>query len=143
MLLYENGRSFVFGEVNFVVRKHRPESPFKPFWVGIACGYTAAIVIAAAAALILSFTDAAEKGSTAAAIPAICIGSFVCGRTAGFLRKRSGLKTGALCGILFMVPLVILSLIFQMSVSGMLFLKILLCLFFGTVGGVAGVNSNS
>lgn len=105
------------------------------------CGYIVMLAICLLAALILSFTDAAEKGSAAAAIPAIVVGSFVCGRTAGMLRRRNGLKTGALSGLMFMVVPLLLSLIFGMVGTGMFFLKIGLCVIFGTIGGVAGVNT--
>ncbi len=124
------------------MRKQKQSSPFMPFWAGLVCGYIVTLLICVLAAVVLSFTDAAEKGSSAAAIPAIAVGSYVCGRTAGVLRRRNGLKTGALCGVLFMIPLVVLSLIFGLTGSIMLFLKIALCVIFGTIGGVAGVNTD-
>ncbi len=76
-----------------------------------------------------------------AAIPAAAAGSFLCGRTAGRIRRRNGLKTGAVCGMLYIAPLLLLGAIFGRAGSVMLGIKLLLCLGFATAGGVAGVNA--
>lgn len=75
------------------------------------------------------------------AVPAVALGSFMCGRTAGKMRRRGGLKTGAVCGVCFFLPILVMSVIFG-GIHGVLFpVKLALCLCFGTAGGVAGVNS--
>ncbi len=111
-----------------------------PYAAGLCAGYAAVILTSLAAALLLSFFDAASKAAGAAAVLALSVGSFVCGRTAGALRRRDGLKTGALCGLIFSVLPMILSLIFGLFGTPMLIVKPLLCIAFGTCGGVAGVN---
>lgn len=75
------------------------------------------------------------------AVPAAAFGSFVCGRTAGRMRRRGGLKTGSVCGLLYCVPLIILGIIFRTSEWILLPVKLILCIGFGAAGGVAGVNS--
>ncbi len=92
------------------------------------------------AAALLSLTDAAVQTAGAAAVLAMSIGSFLCGQTAGIIKHRDGLKTGALCGIAFALPLLILSAVFGGGWSAMFFVKLLLCVSFAAVGGVAGVN---
>lgn len=127
------------------MRKKKRNSRFAPFAAGIAAGYGTALTAAALAAGALTITDtaAAAAGSGAAAILAVSAGSFVCGRIAGKLRRKNGLQTGAVCGVLFIIPLVVLSLIFGLAGGVMLAVKAALCLVFGMVGGVSGVNSDT
>lgn len=123
------------------MRKKKRDPKLLPYAVGIAAGYIAALLVCIPAALVLSFTDVAAKTAGAAAVLAMSIGSFVCGRTAGIIKRRNGLKTGALCGVIFVLPLLILSAIFGgSSLSAMFFVKFMLCVAFAAVGGVAGVN---
>lgn len=121
------------------MRKAKRDNRAKPFIIGLIFGYAVTAVICALAAAMLSLTDSAAAAAGAAAVVALSAGSFVCGRIAGILRRRNGLKTGALCGVLFVLPAAVLSLIFS-GFGGGLLLKIGLCIAFGTVGGVAGVN---
>lgn len=123
------------------MRRHKRDNAFLPYAIGLGVGYAAAVLICVAAALILLFSDAAEKAAGAASVVALSVGSFICGRTAGRIKRRDGLKTGALSGLMFSVLPVLLSIIFWSFGSAMLFVKLLLCVFFGTSGGVAGVNS--
>lgn len=125
------------------MRKKKRQSGFTPFTAGLAVGYGAALVFAALAAGAITLTDTADFASAAAAVLATCFGSFICGRTAGKLKRKDGLKTGALCGVFFIVPLIILSLIFGRAEGVMLFVKTALCVIFGMVGGVSGVNADS
>lgn len=122
------------------MRKRKRDSELLPYAAGLVLGYAAMLLVSAAAALILSVTGAAASAAGAAAVLALSIGSFVCGRTAGIMRRRNGLKTGALCGLIFSVLPVILSIIFRLFGTPMLIIKPILCIAFGTVGGVAGVN---
>ena len=122
------------------MRKKKRNYRFFPYGAGLVLGYAAMLLVSAAAALLLSFTDAASSAAGAAAVLALAIGSFVCGRTAGIMRRRDGLKTGALCGLIFSVLPVVLALIFHLFGTVMLIIKPILCVAFGAVGGVAGVN---
>jgi len=124
------------------MRRRKRNSPFLPFAAGLAVGYGVMLPVSAAAALLLSFFDGAAKTAGAAAVLAMAIGSYFCGRTAGIMRRRGGLKTGLLCGLLFSVLPILLSLIFRQFAGVMLPVKVILCVAFGTVGGVAGVNTD-
>lgn len=123
------------------MRRHKSRSVLTQYLIGLAVGYGAAILICAAAALVLSFSDAAGKAAGAAAAVALSVGSFLAGRTAGYISHRDGLKTGSISGLMFSVLPILLSIIFGSFGSIMLLVKPLLCLFFGAAGGVAGVNS--
>lgn len=125
------------------MRKRKPESKLKPYLLGIAFGYAAMLITVLPAALILSLMKTAAKGAGAAAVIALMAGGFICGKTGGLVRQRDGLKTGFLCGLMFAVPLVALSVIFGGGFSGSVFLKLALCTSFATVGGVSGVNSRA
>lgn len=124
------------------MRKKRSNSKYIPYLIGMAVGLGTALLISAAAALVLSFSDAAGRSAGAASVIALSVGSFMCGRTAGVIRRRDGIKTGAVCGLMFSAVPVIFSLIFGRFGSIMLLVKPLLCVFFGTAGGVAGVNKD-
>lgn len=123
------------------MRKKKTDSRYMPYVIGMAAGCAAAVLISAAAALVLSFSDAAARSAGAASVIALIVGSFVCGRTAGVIRHRDGMRTGALCGLMFSAIHIILSIIFGRFGTVMLLVKPLLCVFFGTAGGVAGVNT--
>ena len=119
------------------MRKRKRNSRLLPYAAGLIVGYIAALLVSMLAA---SLTDAAVQTAGAAAVLAMSIGSFLCGQTAGIIKHRDGLKTGALCGIAFALPLLILSAVFGGGWSAMFFVKLLLCVSFAAVGGVAGVN---
>ncbi len=124
------------------MRRKKRNSPFLPFAAGLAVGYGVMLPVSAGSALLLSFFDGAAKTAGAAAVLAMAIGSYFCGRTAGIMRRRGGLKTGLLCGLLFPVLPILLSLIFRQFSGVMLPVKLILCVAFGIVGGVAGVNAD-
>ena len=124
------------------MRKKRSNIKYIPYLIGMAVGLGSTLLISVAAALILSFSDAAGRSAGAASVIALSVGSFMCGRTAGIIRHRDGLRTGALCGLMFSAVPILLSLIFGRFGSIMLLVKPLLCVFFGTAGGVAGVNKD-
>ena len=124
------------------MRKKKINSRYVPYLAGMAAGYATVIIISAASAVVLSFSDSAGKSAGAASVIALALGSFVCGRIAGMLRHRDGMRTGALCGLVFSAVPMVLSIVFGQFGSIMMLVKPLLCVFFGTAGGVAGVNSS-
>ncbi len=122
------------------MRKQRNDWAAYPYVAGILSGYAATLAVSAIGALLLSFTDGASENAWIAALIAVCVGSFFCGRSAGLIKKRGGLKTGALCGIIYLLPLILLSLIFKRTGGVMLIVKILICLVISSAGAVSGVN---
>lgn len=123
------------------MRKGKRNNRLRPYFLGTLFGYTATVFTILPAALILSLMKSASKAAGAAAVIALMIGAFVCGKTAGALHRKDGLKTGFLCGLAFSVPIIIITVIFSPGSAGTLFLKIALCASFAAVGGVSGVNS--
>lgn len=123
------------------MRKRRGNSRFAPFIAGLLAGYLLTAGISAVGALLMWLTGADSGLSWLAAVPAAALGSFLCGRTAGKMRRRGGLKTGAVCGVMYFLPLLLLSLICGQIQGVLLTVKLVLCIAFGTAGGVAGVNA--
>ncbi|MDE7360642.1 MAG: TIGR04086 family membrane protein [Oscillospiraceae bacterium] len=124
------------------MRKRKREPRLMPYAAGMVVGYIGALAVSMLAAGVLSLTDAAAKTAGSAAVVALIIGSFLSGRTAGVIKRRDGLKTGALCGLAFVLPLLVISAVFSNSWSVMFIVKLLLCTAFAAVGGVAGVNKD-
>lgn len=122
------------------MRKKKKNPRFIPYALGIAAGYGALLLISGIAALLVLITDVTALAG-AAAIFAIAAGSFIDGRLVGRIKRKSGLKTGALCGAAFIIPIILLSVIFGKAGSFMLFVKIILSVIFGAAGGVSGVNA--
>lgn len=122
------------------MRKKKKNSRLMPFAAGFFAGFGILAVISGIAALILLITDAAAA-SAAAAIIAIAAGSFVSGRVVGKMRRKNGIKSGVLCGIIFIAPILLLSILFGEAGSFMMFVKIALSIIFGAAGGVSGVNA--
>lgn len=120
--------------------RKKKKSPAAPFAAGMICGGAAALITAALGALLLALVGASAGMAGAAAIAASAVGSFVCGRTAGVIRRRDGLKIGVLCGAMFFLLLLVPALIFGTAGSFMLPVKAAICLAFAAAGGVVGVN---
>ncbi len=123
------------------MRKAKREHRLRPFTTGVLFGYAATFILSAVGAIFLLLTDSAEALSGAVSIVAMALSCFVAGHTAGRLRRHRGLSAGALCGLLYMILPLLLSLV-TLNVGGaMLIVKLLLCVAFGAAGGVVGVNS--
>lgn len=126
-----------------MMRKGKRNYKLRPYLIGVLFGYIATVVTILPAALILSLMKSAAGAAGAAAVVALMIGSFVCGRISGTIHHKDGLKTGFLCGLIFSVPIILISVIFSSVSAGTLFLKAALCTSFAAVGGVSGVNSSN
>ena len=124
------------------MRKKKHADKLKPYLLGTLFGYFAMLITILPASLVLSLMKSAAAGAGAAAVVALTIGGFVCGKTAGLIRRRDGLKTCLLCGAMFAVPIVLIAFITSTKTNGFLLLKIALCMSFAAVGGVSGVNSS-
>lgn len=123
------------------MRRKKRNSRLLPFGAGLAAGYTATAIAAAFGALIMWITGADSGLSWLAAVPAAALGSFICGRTAGKMRRRGGIRTGLFCGTAYCLPLIVLGLISGTVQGAVLPVKLALCMGFGAAGGVSGVNS--
>ena len=123
------------------MRRSKREHRLRPFAAGLIIGYLITLLLAAAGAIFLLLTDAAETLSGVASVVIMAAACYIAGYTAGRQRRHGGLAAGAVCGVLYMIPPFLISL-FTLNVGGALLLvKLLLCVGFGAAGGVVGVNS--
>lgn len=123
------------------MRRVKREHHLLPIAAGVITGYIVTLVLSMAAALLLFLTDSAEGLSGAAAVIIAALSCFFAGRRAGRLRRRDGLKTGFICGILYMLPLTLAAIIWGTFGGTLFWVKLVLSAVFGAAGGVNGVNS--
>lgn len=123
------------------MRRVRREHRLLPYAAGLITGYIVTLILSMAAALLLYLTDSAEGLSGAAAVIISALSCFMAGRRAGRLRRRDGLKAGFICGVLYMLPLVLVALIWGTFGTALFWVKLIVCAVFGAAGGVNGVNS--
>ncbi len=123
------------------MRKAKREHRLRPFAAGLMTGYAVTLASSAVGALFLLLTDSAEALSAAASIVTMALSCFIAGHTTGRFRRHGGLASGALCGLLYMILPIFISLL-TLNIGGVLLIvKLLLCTAFGAAGGVAGVNT--
>ncbi len=123
------------------MRRAKREHRVLPYAAGVITGYIVTLILSAAAAFILFMTDSAEAFSGAVAVTASALSCFFAGRRAGRLKRHDGLKTGFLCGIIYVLPLILAAIIWGTFSGALFWLKLILCAVFGAAGGVNGVNS--
>lgn len=123
------------------MRKKKKRPAAAPYAAGVAVGLGAALAVSAAGAGAIALGGSAGLAGVLSAAAA-AVGCFFGGRTAGALKRSGGLKTGALCGALIFLPLLLLSLIFGQCGGVLMWFKAALCTGAGAAGGVFGVNSN-
>lgn len=122
------------------MRRAKRERRLLPFGAGLAVGYAATLALSAVVGLLLFLTDSAEGFSAVAAVIIQAVCAFLAGRTAGKLRRRGGLKTGLLCGVMYFAPFAVVAVVWGTFGGALLWIKLALCIIFGTAGGVSGVN---
>ncbi len=123
------------------MRKAKREHRLRPFAAGLAASYITTLICAAVGAAFVLLTDSVTSLAGILSVAAMAISCFVGGHTAGRLRRHGGLAAGTLCGLLYMILPLLISLV-TLNVRGMLLItKLLLCTAFGAAGGVVGVNS--
>lgn len=122
------------------MRKARRERPLVPYLAALLCGYAVTLGLVVVSALLLWLIDGMAAAG-AFAVVLIAVGSFVCGRTGGVMKKVNGLRVGLVCGVMYFLPLMLLSMVFGVLGGAMMFVKLAVCLAFSAAGGVAGVNS--
>lgn len=86
--------------------------------------------------------DLSDGAFTVMSSVALCAGCFGASFTAAKKRRRNGLKTGLLCGVIIFGVTFLGGIIFVRSFSvGGFFTKILIILICSILGGIIGVNS--
>ena len=122
------------------MRKKKKSSKLMPFGAGLCAGFAVLAAISCAAAVIVLITDASQAAGVAA-IVAIAAGSFISGRVVGKMQRKNGMRSGAICGTEFIVPILLFSIIFGRAGTFMMLVKIILSVVFGAAGGISGVNT--
>lgn len=103
----------------------------------VGAAFLTCSLLAIAAMMLLA--DAAEWMLSLMAALALFLSGYGMGHFVGFRRRRNGLKTGLLCGLLLYGILLLIGLIWQ-GTSGGLLRPFCLCVG-STWGGISGVNA--
>ena len=99
------------------------------------------LLLLCAAAFAMTKIDAGKSVLSTISMGALMIGAYFGGYTGGRRRKRSGLASGALTGLLIFAIISIAGNIFVKAASGIpSFGKLLLIVAAAAVGGAVGVN---
>ena len=92
---------------------------------------------------IATVIDLSDGAFTVMSSIALCAGCFGASFVAAKRRRRNGLKTGLLCGVIIFVTALLGGIIFVRSFSvGGFFTKLLIILICSSLGGIIGVNSS-
>lgn len=108
---------------------------------GLAVSAAVCMIFIMLAALVLCMIDASDSIMLIVSLLAVCSGAFTGGFFTSKLRGEKGLISGALCGFMFFIILMVVSMLVNgNSVSVLTLIKLALCLLCSGTGGVVGVN---
>ena len=106
-------------------------------------GIAAFFLVCCLMAFAFAFVSAADIFYNAASLLAIAAGSFVCGGTGAFLRRKSGMVTGVLCSMEVFAAALAAFWSVGADASGYKILAgLLIAVISGASGGVYGVNKH-
>lgn len=112
---------------------------------GIKAGLLAAFVFTVISFVLLSavitfadIPDSAVKAAGAAVFAAAC---YISGYASTQIARKNGLLQGLCCSGIISALLFISGLIISKDITGFLLTKIILCIIFGSIGGVKGINT--
>jgi putative membrane protein (TIGR04086 family) len=116
----------------------------KPVILGIIGGFIISILLLGIISFVFTVQDIPQSAILPFAFFSVCGGAFTGGFFASHLYKNKGLMLGALTGLLFFLILYIVGVFMnQINVGSLAFLKLVLSVVFGAIGGVIGVNTLS
>lgn len=91
---------------------------------------------------IMTKIDAPDGLISAMSSISICVGSYFAGFLISKKRRKNGLATGILCGILIFCITFLISVVFAKNALSMgFFSKLIMILVCSSIGGIVGVNS--
>jgi putative membrane protein (TIGR04086 family) len=95
--------------------------------------------------LLIRFTPLPERWVSLYVLSAVCIASLFIGILAGNVMQRRGILFGALFTVAFLLIILVLAVLMTgtFSEEGILQLRYLPCIAFGSIGGMIGVNLRS
>lgn len=123
------------------LRRKKKRIAAAPFAAGVIAGLAAALAVSAAGAAVIALGGSTRLAGVIS-FAAVAAGCFFGGRIAGTLRRSGGLKTGALCGAMIFLPMLVLSLVFGQCAGVLMWFKAAICVVSGAAGGVFGVNGS-
>lgn len=109
--------------------------------VGVLIGEAVTLVLLFLFSCMMAFVDLPLAAADWMSAGALVIGAAAGGFLSAVISKANGLLTGFLCGALFCILLILLSLVFHpFEATTFFLLKIVLSLIFSAIGGILGVN---
>lgn len=108
----------------------------------VLCGFAVSAVLSLLAAGVMYALGMPPSSSGFLSFAALAAGAFTAGLLCGLIRRRGGLKRGALCSALFLVPLLIISALTGNLTGEALIAKALSVLMCSCTGAVIGVNAH-
>ena len=113
----------------------------KPILSGILCAFIVSVVLLLIFSVMMTAANLPGGAITPFACVSISVGAFFGGFLSARLCGSKGLLLGAVSGLLYILILYLLGAVMrQADLNAMLFLKIVLALVLGAVGGITGVN---
>lgn len=126
--------------------KSRKEEPaviswIRPVLTGTAAGALACALLLLAFAAVMSVRDVPQGAVTPLALTAAAAGAFAGGFVCARKARARGLAFGALCGLVLYLLTMLAGFAALQDMRGLFaLLKLLLMVFCGAAGGVAGIN---
>lgn len=120
--------------------KNLKQHIYRPFAISVAIGTVsvfAALVISAAVVYMMQLP---VEICGAFGVLSLAFGCLTAGYALGRKKQRRGLKQGFLCGVALFLLCLFGSLIFGSVSAAGFFGRLAVCVIFGAVGGVIGVN---
>lgn len=113
----------------------------RPLGLGLCVGALCCTLLLLLAALLMNTADIPHSAVAPLAVCAAGFGAFAAGLTATLISRKRGLLTGAACGILLYLVLLLSGLVRDGGVDGVYALiKAAVLTVCGAVGGILGVN---
>lgn len=99
-------------------------------------------VLVAGIGLLIRFSPLPERWAMFYLLTALCIACLFLGLYAGNMMKKGGILYGALFAVAFTLLILVLSVLITgtFSEDGIFQIRYLLCIIFGSIGGMVGVN---
>ena len=108
--------------------------------VGTGVGVAATLIFMLVSAFLMVSVDLAEGASAVMASVSISIGALIGGFVAAKYNKHGGLFCGLFSGAGMFLFFAALALIMGSAIGFNLLVRLVLCAFFGAVGGILGIN---
>ncbi|MCM1054820.1 MAG: TIGR04086 family membrane protein [Bacteroides sp.] len=120
--------------------KNLKQHIYRPFAVSAAVGAVSVLIAAAVCSAAVYAMQLPVEICGALGVLSLGFGCLAAGYTLGRKKQRHGIKQGVLCGSALFLLCVSASVIFGSVTAAGFFARLAVCIVFGAVGGVIGVN---